>query len=395
MADKEKRRSKGDGGIYYSEAHGRWEAVVELPRVGGKRRRPIVTGATRNEVKGKLRQRQREQEQGVTSSERLTVESYLRRWLEVAARPSTTATTHSGYESICRVRIVPLIGHLRLDKLTALDVQEMYETLGKAHTRGKDEVLGLSARSILHTHRCLKEALSQAVGWGLLARNPADGASAPRAESREIHPLTGDEVSRFLASSAGSPEHPLWTVAIATGMRQGELLGLRWQDVDLEEKRLRVVQTIGRVRGQGIVFKRPKTKGSRRVVMLADEAARALREQRRLQNIDRLQVANLWEDHDLVFPRAFGRPQDGAHLTRRLHRALKQAGVADVRFHDLRHTCATLLLGAGTHPKVVSEMLGHANIGITLDTYSHYIPALHTAAAEAMDRLLGGAEHIG
>jgi integrase len=278
--------------------------------------------------------------------------------------------------------VVTHIGKRQLAKVTSLDLQQLYSDLQEA---------GLSARSVHHTHQVLHRAFVQAVRWDLIPRNPCDGVTPPRPNCSEMHVLTREQVNALLAATTGPQLRALYTLAVTTGMRAGELYGLRWGNVDLSAGRLRVRRALQRQRGNGLVFVTPKTVRSRRTIMLSKWAVSVLREHRTRQLEQRLSAGPLWHDQDLVFCGTAGKPLDPSTETGQFSDTLKRAGLPHVRFHDLRHTAATLLLAQGTHPKVVSEMLGHGTIALTLDTYSHLVPALHEQAAATMDALFGAA----
>jgi integrase len=243
---------------------------------------------------------------------------------------------------------------------------------------------------VRHLHAVLRRALGDAVRWGVLARNPAAVVAPPRAVRHEIRALTTDEARALLAACEGERLGALYVLALTTGMRRGELLALRWRDVDLVEGVLAVRSTLYRAEGR-LVLAEPKTARARRLIHLAPEAVGALRRHREAQLEDRLRLGPAWDDQDLVFANELGRPVEAHNMIRRsFHPLLERAGLPRIRFHDLRHSTATLLLSSGVHPKVVSEILGHATIGITLDTYSHVLPAMHREAVGAMSLLLSG-----
>jgi integrase len=373
---REKRRGHGEGSVYQAKSDGRWVAALMLP--SGKRK--YLYAKTRKEVGEKLKAAVKDLDAGVDlGAGRLTVAQYLDKWLTASVKPSVKVKTYESYESIVRVRVVPRIGRKQLANLTPLDLQGLYADLTGA---------GLSARSIHHTHRCLHRAFVQAMRWGLLARNPCDGVTSPKATCAEMRVLTPEQVNAFLASTREHPAHALYALAITTGMRQGELLGLRWQDIELDAGRLAVRQALQRQRGNGLVFVEPKTPRSRRTIILSRRTVAALREHRDRQVFARRTAGAEWQDGDLVFCDHFGGPRDPSYQTRVFKAALEAASLPAIRFHDLRHTAATLLLSRGVHVKLVSEMLGHATITLTLDTYSHLIPAMHGDAAAAMDAVL-------
>jgi integrase len=374
---KEKRRGHGEGAIFQRQ-DGRWVARVVVP--GGKRKDYYTK--TRKEATDKLRAAQRALDDGLTlETNRQTVATYLDQWLAASVKPSVKVRTYEGYESIVRVRVVPRIGGKQLARLTALDLQALYSELADA---------GLSARSISHTHRVLHRALGQAVKWNILARNPCAGVTAPRTHRAEMKVLTPEQVRTFLNATAEHPAHALYVLAITTGMRAGELLGLQWGDVDLDAGRLTVRRALQQQNSAGLVFVTPKTTKSRRMILLSQRAIDALRSHCDRQTFHRKQLSAEWRDLDLVFPGPVGGPIDPSWSRQVFYAALEAAKIPRVRFHDLRHTAATLALMQGVHPKVVSDMLGHGTVGLTLDTYSHLLPAMHQQAASAMDAILAG-----
>jgi integrase len=356
---------------------------VNLGYVDGKRRRKDIYGKTRREVAEKLKVVLRDQQQGSpVMTERQTLAQYLERWLSASVKPSVKVRTYEGYESIVRVRVIPRLGRRQLAKVTALDLQQLYSDLQAA---------GLAARSVHHTHRVLHRAFVQAVHWDLILRNPCNGVTPPRPIRSEMHVLDREQVSALLAATTDPQCRTLYTIAVTTGMRAGELYGLAWGDVDLAAGRLSIRRALQRQPGNGLVFVTPKTARSRRTIILSPWAVSALREHRTRQLEQRLAAGPFWQDEDLVFCGATGGPLDPSWQTAVFKETVKQASLPHIRFHDLRHAAATLLLAQGTHPKVVSEMLGHSSIALTLDTYSHLVPALHEQAAAMMDSLFGAA----
>lgn len=288
--------------------------------------------------------------------------------------------TYEGYERTLRLHVIPEIGSVRLARLTPQALSLLYQRL-------LDK--GLSARTVQLTHAILHRALRQALRWRLIPVNPADAVDAPRPERREFRVLALEEVRRLLEATRGDRLEALYAVALTCGLRQGELLGLRWQDVDLDAGTLAVRQQAMRVQGRW-VFPEPKTAAGRRSVTLPALTVGALRQHRARQNEERLQIGPAWQDElDLVFTNAIGGPIEKQNLVRRSFRPLlERAGLPRVRFHDLRHSAATLLLAGGIHPRVVQERLGHSTISVTMDIYSHVLPTLQRDAAERLDRLL-------
>jgi integrase len=307
--------------------------------------------------------------------ERETLGRFLLRFLEDVARPSLRPTTYEAYERLARLHILPQLGQLRLARLTAQELQSLYARLLEK---------GLSPKTVALAHAFLHRVLGQAVRWGLLAQNPADAAEPPRAQRPPARALTPEEAGRLLEAARSDRLYALYVLAVTCGLRQAELLGLRWKDVDLEEATLAVRQRLYRVKGRWVVSE-PKTARGRRLVTLPALAVQALR-----QLEERLRAGELWEENGLVFANQLGRPIEKQNLLRRsFWPLLERAGLPRIRFHDLRHTAASLLLSQGVHPKVVQERLGHATIAITMDTYSHVMPSLQREAAARLDSLLG------
>jgi integrase len=294
-------------------------------------------------------------------------------------RDTVRSTTFERYEQITRKHIVPEVGRVKIKALTPAHVRGLY--------RKKLEA-GLSPRTVQYVHVTLHKALKQAVRDGLIPRNATEAVKPPQVRREEIRPLTPEQVKTLFEAAKGDRLEALYILAVTTGLRQGELLGLKWDDVDMEAGTLQVRRTLITAKG-GPVISPPKTKGSRRTVKLSQRALEALRSHlaRQLDEIDT--VGSLWRENGLIFASEVGEPLDRRALTtHRFKPLLGRAGLPQIRFHDLRHTCATLLLSKNVNPKVVSEMLGHSTIAITLDTYSHVLPTMQESAARAMGEAL-------
>lgn len=310
-----------------------------------------------------------------------TLGTFLEEWLQ-SIEYSMRPRSWQRYCQYVRIHTTPTIGHLPLASLHAKDLQLLYAE------RMRD---GMSATSTLHLHRTLHGALSQAQNWGLVATNVARHVNPPKPDRMDVQPLSPEEAELFLRAVSGDRFEALYTLAITTGMRQGELLGLRWQDIDLDRRSIRVSASLQYLARRSLVLSQPKTRKSRRHVLLTDLAIDALRRHHQHQEIQRSSRGNRWQDLDYVFTTRDGRPVYASEISgRSLPRLLRKAGLRKIRFHDLRHTTATLLLGQGIHPKIVSELLGHSNVGITLDLYSHATPTMQETATTALDHLLGG-----
>ena len=272
----------------------------------------------------------------------------------------------------------PAIGHIQLQRLTPQHVQAFYASMA-------DE--GLSTKTVHLIHAVLHKALDHAIKWGLITRNVCDSVSLPRKVRYEIQPLTSEQCQKLLRVAQGHRLENLLTLAIATSMRRGELLALRWQDVDLERRALQVRHTVGWLPKRGFVENEPKTTRGIRQIDLPQFAADALQKQREYQDDLRQRAGNRWQDHDLVFSNKFGGYIEPKLLWRRFKALLVEAQLPDIRFHDLRHSAATLLLTMGVHPKVVQELLGHSQISMTLDIYSHVLPSMQRDAMSKMDSI--------
>jgi integrase len=350
---------------------GSWAVFYERPRsADGKRRQTSKSGfATKREAEEFLTAKLREIDAGEhLEPSAATVEQFLTgEWLPSLTTRGLKLTTIDSYRMIVRTRIVPQIGQARLQKLSAAQIDVMYGALLKR---------GLSARSVRLTHTTLRKALKDGVRWGLLTRNPTDQAEPPAAKlakadaRRARNTWTGDQLRRFLDSTAGDRDAAAWVLLATTGMRRGELLGLRWQDIDLDGKRARIEQTLVRV-GRRTEVQTPKTEGSARTVPLVPQAVEALRAHRARQAQEQLLAGRNYLDSGLVFRREDGTPVRPNAFTKRFEHRITQAGLPRIRLHDLRHSFATLALRAGEHPKLVQEILGHASVSITLDIYSH------------------------
>jgi integrase len=369
-------RGRGEGTIY-RRADGRWEAKVSLD--GGRRR--SLFGKTRQEVARKLAQALRDRELGLEPpSERQALGGYLESWLDLMKPPRTKPKTWRRYSELLRLHVMPDLGRVKLARLTPLQVPRLYsDRLAE----------GLSSTTVHHLHTVLHGALEAAVRLDLVARNVCDRVDAPKVLRHEMRALSEAEAQRLLEAAEGTRWAALYRLALATGMRQGELLGLRWSDVDLERGWLQVARTLHWIPGQGFVFSAPKTARSRRRISIREDIVEALRAHRRRQLAERMAFGEGWVDEDLVFPNMLGGPMDGGNLVYQCFLPLlKAAGLPRIRFHDLRHTAATLALGRRVPVKVVSEMLGHASTAITQDLYSHVLPDMQEAAAEEMQRAL-------
>jgi integrase len=381
-----KKRGNGEGTIY-RRPDGSWCTQVTV-YVNGRRKRPTLYGKTRKEVAEKLAKATADRDGGmVYEASKLTTGEYLDRWLRDSVKGTVRETTHANYSYITRTHISPALGRVKLKSLTPAHVRGFY---------GEKARTDLSAATVRKMHVVLRKALSQAVSDGIIPRNAADGVKPPRvsAPGEEIRPLTSEECGAFLEASRGERLEALCVLAVHCGLRVGELLALRWEDADLEAAKpaLMVRRTLTRgEEGRGWVVGASTKSGKGRRVRLNRPAVAALKDHRKRQLEERMRLAGLWRDQGLVFPSETGSLLNPSNLRNRSFKRIKaRSGVReDLRFHDLRHTCATLLLREGVNVKVVSEMLGHASITITLNTYSHVLPDMQDSAADAMEAALG------
>lgn len=373
------RRGRGEGSIT-RRADGRWMARVDLGWQDGKRRRKTLYGRTKREVQDKLRETLHRTEKGLPPiPEHETVGAFLRRWLEIV-RGKVRPRTHKSYEQVVRIHLEPGIGRVRLAKLTPLDVSAWFESRHAA---------GVGGRTIHYARAVLRAALNQALKWELVSRNVASLTDPPRYRAREIAPLTPEQTRKFLAAVAGHRLEALFTVAVGLGLRLGEALGLPWDAVNLDAGTLAVRQTLERA-GKQPRFGEPKSARGRRTITLPRIVAAALRKHRTRQLQERLISGERWNDSGLVFTTEAGAPLDGCNINRTFKAVLRRAGLPAIRYHDLRHTAATLLLAQGVDPRTIMETLGHSQISLTLNTYAHVVPALQRKAAEKMDDILDG-----
>lgn len=370
------RRGNNEGSIR-RRSDGRWEARISVE--DGQRR--SLFGKTRAEVAKRLSEALHEIDQGlpqVTTNQ--TVREYLTGWVETV-RPALAKSSAYKYGSYVRLHILPSLGSVMLAKLTAQHLQRLYAAkLNK----------GLSPTTVNLIHKVLHRALKDALRLGLVQRNVSDLVDPPRRATHEMRPLSAEEARRLLDAVRGNRLEALAILALTVGMRQGELMALKWRHVDIPNATLQVQTTAKLVNGE-LLVEETKTRRSRRRIALSPMAVEALKKHRLRQNEERLKAGQRWQDNDYVFPNTIGKLLDPRGLRRRwFDKMLERAGLPHIRFHDMRHTAATLLLLQGVHPKVVSEMLGHASIAITLDLYSHVLPDMQRDASAAIERLLGG-----
>jgi integrase len=374
------RRGHGSGAVYKRKVGGKvvgWTAMLDLGFDNGKRKRQAFYGRTQDEVQAKLDEARHALRKGTfVAGPKITTAQWLERWLRDVAKPNVRPSTFRRYKDLTEQHIAPSLGRIPLERLTPADVRQLL------NAKGAD----LAPRTVHHIRAVLRTALHQAERDGLVQRNAGALAESPRVERQEMKAFTPDEARAFQQAIKGDPEEALYLVTLDAGLRQGEVLGLRWQDVDLAAGVVRVTYALQRVDGK-LQLVDVKSKTSHRAIKLGAVAAQALRAHHARQADESGRVT--WLPFGLVFTGAHGLPLDGTALTKRFQALLQRVGLPRLRFHDLRHSSASLLLSQHIPARVVMERLGHSTITLTMNTYSHVIAELNQEAADAMDRVFG------
>ncbi|MFN0095066.1 MAG: tyrosine recombinase XerC [Dehalococcoidia bacterium] len=372
------KRGNSEGSIYQRQ-DGRWVASGSYLAEDGTRKRKSWYGRTRSEAAEKLASGLHALQQGITPpNERLTVAAFLNRWLADTVEPHRRRSTYESYESYVRLHLIPALGTVPVARLKPQQVQAMIAAKQKS---------GLSPRTVQYIRAILRAALQRAVQWNLAPRNVAALTDSPRVSRAEVRPLTPTQAKEFLAGIAGDRFEALYVLAITTGLRQGELLGLRWDAVEIDRAELRVERTREAVSGPAR-FGDPKSASSRRVVSLSQRALDALKRHRVVQLEQRLAAGPSWSESNLVFTTYVGTPLNSSGTTHRFQKKLADLGLPKQRFHDLRHLNASLLLAAGASPRTVMGQLGHSQFNLTMTTYGHLVPEALKDAADRMDAIL-------
>ncbi|MDA0735350.1 MAG: tyrosine-type recombinase/integrase [Chloroflexi bacterium] len=369
-------------GSIEQRSRGSWRLRYDGPQVSNRRRKQITetVKGTKKEAERVLRERLAAIENGgYVPKDKETVGEFMDRWLVDYAATNTTLRTQEGYRGNISRYIRPALGSVSLQALAPREIQGMYAAMLDR---------GLSARTVLHTHRVLKQALGHAVKWGLLLRNVADGVTPPKPQLRETKMWDAATVNRFLEAARNSRFRDLYHLAVLSGMRRSETCGLKWESVDLTGGKLAVVSTLQRLSGKGLVEGQPKTPRSRRSIALSPATVDLLHGIRGRQIEQRLIAGDAWDNIGYVFTQSDGTPVDPESVSKDFRFIVRNEGLPSLTFHGLRHAHATLLLKQGVHPKIVSERLGHSNIAVTMDIYSHVLPGLQEQAALALDEAL-------
>ncbi|MEV6541243.1 tyrosine-type recombinase/integrase [Streptomyces sp. NPDC051665] len=406
-----KRRANGEGTIT-KRKDGRYQAAAYVYRPDGTRTRKFVYGQTREEVADKLTELQEKTRQGIpAASSTMAFGDYLTHWLAAIAPERLKPSTLNSYEGLTRLYIRPALGKKKLNRLTPADVRRFlgeFKNSCLCCLRGADKerseekraccAVGRccerrpSARTVQYIHAVLRSALQQAMREELIARNVARIVETPSVTRKEVRPLDAAEVRLLLKTARPHRLYALWLLLVSTGLRRGEALALTWSDIDLTNGQLRVRRNVQRIRRE-LIFGTPKTTRSIRTVSLPKHCVRALTQHRDQQERERLIAGKKWQPSPgqpdgLIFTTVTGRVTDPRSMNRMLTILCRDANVRRVRVHDLRHTCASLLLSQGVDARTIMETLGHSTITMTLDTYAHVMDTTLRAAAERMDDAL-------
>jgi integrase len=372
-----KKRGQNEGSIY-KRADGTYSAQFSID---GKR--PTKYFKTRKEANDWIIEMQNKIKNGYSlSSTKISLKEYLVEYLlsiQTSVRPKTIIQ----YRRIVKNHIDQILGNYKLDEIKPNHIQNFYNSKLEK---------GTSERTVILIHAVLHKALRQAVLWGILGWNPSDAVIKPKKKKTEIKVLNDVQVRNLLLVAKGSSIEVLIHTAITTGLRFGELLGLKWSDLDWNNRTLHIQRQVYFLPQKGNVFAELKTKASQRTIVLGKTTLELLKSHWREQQILKAESKDSWHDQDLIFPSQTGNPNDKGNLSRRFKKLLEAAGLPPIRFHDLRHTAATLMLLQGINPKIVQERLGHSDISMTLNTYSHVLPSMQQDAADKIDELINMTE---
>lgn len=367
------RRGRGEGAIYKRADNGIWCSIVTIGYAeDGKRKRRYVYGKTKKEVQEKLRGMHEDLAKGLLQNpSSLTVKVLLEEWLKTVAKPTLRLSTYMRYEGIIRLHIYPYIGGMKLNHLQSAHLQKLYAILERDSRK---------PRTIQMVHVILNRALNNAVRLKLILSNPCELVTKPKAPKKAMKFWDKDQLKKFLKLAENDRLYALYVLAITCGLRLGELFGLKWSDLNVKSSTLAVQRIVLELSGK-IHIGEPKTAKGKRNIFLTNFAIDALLEHRKKMNAEGL-------DSEWIFCDTLGKPLRKTNFRKRSFlKLISQSKLPSLRFHDLRHSAATLLFSQGVHPKIVQELLGHAQISITLDTYSHVLPSLMQESATKLDAI--------
>lgn len=392
---RKRHRSNGEGSPY-PVADGSWRAALVTGWLGDKPKRKFYRGSTKAEVLDKMDTDRRDLRLGILSEapEKQTLKQYLTSWLKDVATPRVRPGTLVHYRIMIEKHIVPIIGKVPLVKLSPQHVQMLLSESAKT----------LSAKTCRHIRTCLRVALGTAVKWNLIHRNAAALSDPPPLPEHHVRSMTEEELAAFEKAARQHRFEAAFIVALATGARKGEILGLKWSHVDLEKKQIEISVQLQRIYKPGgppedkdapkteLVLSVPKTRKGFRTIMLCDDAVRSLTAHKLRQEQDKQLASTRWKDDDFVFANpTTGTPLDPRTLIKYFYQVRKAAGITGLRFHDLRHSCASFLLAHGVAVKMVSEMMGHASTAFTMDVYGHVLPRMQQQAVGEMNAIFDAA----
>ncbi len=371
------KRGNGEGSIYRRKSDGYWVGSLSLP--DGTRK--VFYGKKQSEVIAKLDEAANDLRRGMLAvGPNVTLQEYLENWLENVHKPIVRLSTYLNYRKLLKNYIVPGLGKVKMHKLTPQQVQAFYS---------KKISDGLSPKTVNNIHGVLHKALDNAVKWNILPRNVCDAVTPPRIPRKEKNVLTKEQAHLLLQEVKAHRLEALLALAITTGMREGELLALRWQDISFEDRSLQVKRAVSYLKEYGYVESEPKTAKSRRTIKLPVFVIDILIRHRAQQEERQREVGSAWMSKDLVFTNAQGYYFSSSTMRKVFRRFLISIGLPHMRFHDLRHSAATILLTMKVHPKVVQEILGHSQIAMTLDVYSHALPSMQEDVTKQWDSEFG------
>lgn len=371
------KRGNGAGSVYHRKSDGKWVGSITLE--DGKRK--VFYGKTQKEAQDKVNEALYEQQRGtLATGPRVTMQAYLESWLEDTHKPTVRLSTYLNYRKLLKNYLIPGLGKITLQKLTAPQIQAFYSRKIRE---------GLSPKTVTNIHGVLHKALDNAVRWNIIARNACDAVTPPRVARKELHVLTQEQAHTLLQEVKAHKLETLLTLAITTGMRRGELLALRWQDINFENGTIQVKRAVSYLKDYGYVESEPKTARSRREILLPAFVVAILAQHHEHQQEQRYKIGADWTNQNLVFTNATGDFYSPSTMLKVFRRFLVHIGLPQMRFHDLRHSAATILLTMKVHPKIVQEILGHSQITTTMDVYSHAMPSLQGDATQQWERAFG------
>ena len=413
MSKGRKKRTRGHGeGTIYQREDGRWAAQVSLgtnPKTG-KRIRKTFSGKTRQEVATQLTKTLHRVHTGtIANPDKITLGEWLDLWVETYAKPVIRPSTYDSYRQLIDTHIKPGLGHIPLQKLQPYHIQQFYnermtakrqpKTIPKDENEAKElmeKMPTLSPATVKHMHVVLNQALKQAERERRIITNPANAVKPPKITRQEAAYLDAEQINKFLEEISKDRWYTVFLFAFGTGMRLGEVCALRWENVDLEKGIVRVRESVRRVKNDDpagpktlLLIQPPKTEKGKRTIPLPEGVLMELKKHKERQENLKLHIGKMYNEQGLVFTWENGRMIDPSYLSKYFRQVADKLGFKEVTFHNLRHSYASALLATGEHPKVVQELLGHSQVGVTLDIYSHVSPDLKERAAEKIDGFLG------